>query len=300
MSSLTLNQELKDLSTGGLTVMTLKALDFVIPGSYANSTSLEEMIEFVAGDLRDGRTAGIANHVEQLYQEDSGAQRAVTLYKLTDSADKVVAAAALANKVGDRFKILSFLSKFTPKADTVQTIDLCLKLTVEALAHLSLRGLSVDGVGEWAKMITQSNSYSNESALRLAAIIGIDGLIPLGPDFLGKVADSLERGDLGFKDNALFKKVSGFIPGSGIGEKTEMIQKVVRTASAPIEGFVSRTGLSRDKVVSTMKRFTDLSDDKLDYAAAFLDASTSYMTQTGVQSVARHLTAQSLERFGHA
>lgn len=300
MSKTSLNEELKDLSTGGLTVMTLKALDFVIPGSYVNSTSLEEMIEYVAGDLRDGRTAGIANHVEQLYSADAGAQRAVTLYKITDTADKAVAAAALANKVGDRFKILSFLTKFTPKADTVQTVDLCLKLTVEALAHLSLRGMSLDGIGEWARMITGSEGYSNESALRLAAIIGIDGLIPLGPDFLGKVAHSLDGGDLGFQKNTLFKRISGFIPGGGAGEKIEMIKKVVRTASAPIEGFVSRTGLSRDKVVSTMKRFTDLSDDKLDYAAAFLDASTSYMTQTGVQSVARHLTAQSLERFGHA
>lgn len=298
--SLTLDQELKDLSTGGLTVMTLKALDFVIPGEYNNSTSLHQMIEFVAGDLRDGRTAGIANHIEQLYAEDSGAQRAVSLYKLTDKADKAVAAAALANKIGNKFKVLSFLSKYTPKADTIQTVDLCLKLTVEALAHLSLRGLSIDGLSDWAKIISKTDGYSNESALRIAAIIGIDGLIPLGPDFLSKVADALNGDDLGFADNALFKKLSDFIPGGGVGEKTEVIKSVVSKASAPIDAFISRTGLTREKVVGTMKKYTDMSDDKLDYAAAFLDASTAFITQTGVQSVARHLTAQGLERFGHA
>lgn len=300
MSSSTLNQELNELSTSGLTVMTLKALDFVIPGEYNNSTSLEEMVTFVAGDdMLDGRRDGIVNHIEQLYAEDAGARRAVKLYKMTDVADKAVAAAALANKIGSSFKILSFLSKYTPKADTVQTIDLCLKLTVEALAHLSLRGLDIDGVSDWANMINKKDSYSNESALRIAAIIGIDGFIPLGPDFLSIVADKMDKGDLGFADNALFKKVSDHIPGGGVGEKTEVIKSVFKKASAPIDGFISRTGLTREKVVATMKKYTDLSDDKLDYAAAFLDASTAFVSQTGVQTVARHLTAKSLERFGH-
>lgn len=297
--SLTLDQELKELSTSGLTVMVLKGLDFVIPGDYTNSTSLDQMIEFAAGDLRDGRTQAIANHVEKLYAEDSGAQRAVSLYKLTDKADKVVAAAALANKIGSRFKILSFLAKYTPKADTVQTIDLCLKLTVEALAYLSLHGLSIDGLSDWGKIISKTDGYSNESALRIAAIIGLDGLIPLGPDFLSKVAGALDGDDLGFTDNALFKKMADYIPGGGMEEKTAVIKNVISNASAPIDSFISRTGLTRDKVIGTMKKYTDLADDKLDYAAAFLDASTAFITQTGVQTVARHLTAQGLERFGH-
>jgi hypothetical protein len=53
-------------------------------------------------------------------------------------------------------------------------------------------------------------------------------------------------------------------------------------------------------VVGSIKKVTDISDDKLDYAAAFFDATTSYMHHTGVQTVARHLTDQAAERFGYA
>ena len=180
MSKEILSHELSELSRKSLTTISLSALDFVIPGSYESTNSLEDMVQLVTGESRAGRIKAIANHVDQLYSESIGARRAVWLYKLTDSADKAIAAASFANKVGSRFEILSFLTKFTPKADTSQSIDLCLKLTVEALAHLSLYGLSKDAVSAWIDSFTGRNANNNESALRLAAIIGLDGLLPLG------------------------------------------------------------------------------------------------------------------------
>ena len=296
MSSKLLDNELRQLSKTGMTVTLMKALDFVIPGDYNNSTQMAEMVRFVGKTTGAVRQTAIAKRAEELYAADEGAQRALKLFKLTDKADRAVAAAALANKVGSRFKVLSFLTKFTPKADTVQTIDLCLKMTVEALSYLSLHGMSVEGIGDWAKMITQPDRYSNESALRIAAIIGFDGLIPLGPDFLGKVTDTIDGGGVAWKDNALFNQVSGFIPGGSLEEKTGFISNIVSTASAPVEAFVSKTGLTREKMVDSVKTFTDVSDDALDYVAAFIDASTSYMTQTGVQTVARHFAQQATEQ----
>lgn len=295
MNSRLLDSELSQLSKSGMTISLLKALDFVIPGDYNNSTSLREMVQFVADSPGAIRQTAITKRAEELYKADAGAQRAVTLYKLTDKADKAVAAAALANKVGSRFKILSFLTKFTPKADTVQTIDLCVKMTVEALAYLSLHGVSVEGIGDWAKMITQPDRYSNESALRIAGIIGFDGLIPLGPDFLSKVSDTINSGGVAWKDNALFNQVSGYIPGGSLDEKTGFIQNIINSATAPVEAFVGKTGLTREKMVDSVKTFTDVSDDALDYVAAVIDASTSYMTQTGVQTVARHFANQAMK-----
>lgn len=275
----------------------LNAMDFVIPGEYHNSTSIGDMIQVLADQPKAMRQLAIKNEAERLYNEDEGAQRALYLYKLTDRADKAVAAAALANKVGSRFKALSFLTKFTPKADTVQTIDLCLKVTVEAMSYLSLHGISFEGVGGWAKMISQPDRYSNESALRMAAIIGIDGLIPLGPDFLAKVTDTLNDG-VGWGDNALFKQLSQYLPGDGVEAKGGFIRETFAKATAPIGEFIGRTGLTREKAVGKLKDFTDFSDDKLDYAAAFLDASTSYMSQTGVQTVARHFVQKAMENVG--
>lgn len=299
MSSESLSQELSALSSKSLTTLSLSALDFVIPGSYQNTTSLDDMVQVVTGDIRVGRLQAISNHVDQLYAEKKGAQRAVWLYKLTDSADKAVAAASLANKVGSRFAVLSLFEKLTPKADTSQTIDLCLKLTVEALAYLSLHGFSKESVGNWISSLGVDGQYSNESALRLAAIIGFDGLIPLGPDFLSKVTDQLKGGKLPWSDNALFKKVADQIPGSSLLDKSGFVGDLVGKASAPIETFTNRVGLSREKVVGSLQKFTDISDSKLDYLAAFLDASTDYMTHTGVQSVARHLVEESAARFGY-
>lgn len=300
MSSTSLSDELSQLSKKSLTTLTLSALDFVIPGDYENSTSLDDMVQLVTGDVRAGRLQAISNHVDQLYAEDSGARRAVSIYSLTDAADKAVAAAALANKVGEKIGILSFLSKFTPKADTTQTVDLCLKLTAEAIAHLSLHGMSTESVGDWVRSLN-GDAYSNESALRFACIIGLDGLIPLGPDFLQKVSDKLEGGGagLGLADNALFKKLSGFIPGGDVMAKTGFVSDIVKSVSAPADSFIQRTGLTREKVADKLRALTDFSDDKLDYVAAFLDASTNYMSHTGTQSVARHLVSKSAARFNY-
>lgn len=298
--STALSQELSELPARSLTTLTLSALDFVIPGDYQNVTHLEEMVKAVTGDVRVGRIQAIANHVDQLYAEDSGARRAVFFYGLGDSADKLAAAASLANKVGERFSALSLLAKFTPKADTTQTLDLCLKLTCEALAHLSLRGMSKDALSQWAEDLNRGEHYGNESALRLAALIGLDGLLPLGPDFLAKVGSALSEGGLGWSDNALFRKLAEHLPGGGTEEKAGFVSSVLHKATAPIGAFIERTGLTREKVVGSIKKVTDISDDKLDYAAAFFDASTSYMSHTGVQTVARHLTDQAAERFGYA
>lgn len=297
---MSLSNELSQLSKKSLTTLTLSALDFVIPGDYDNTTTLEDMVQVVTGDVRAGRLQAISNHVDQLYSENKGAQRAVSIYGITDTADKAVAAAALANKVGEKIGILSFLSKFTPKADTSQTIDLCLKLTAEAIAHLSLHGLSTESVGDWVKALN-GDEYSNESALRFACIIGLDGLIPLGPDFLGKVSDTLQGGgkSVGWTENPLFQKLSGFIPGADSMAKAGFVTDLMKNVSTPVDSFMSRTGLTREKVADKLKGITDFSDDKLDYVAAFLDASTNYMTHTGTQTVARTLVLESAKRFNY-
>lgn len=299
MSTTTLTQELSELPSRSLTTMTLSALDFVIPGSYVNANSLPEMVKEVTGEARQGRLDAMVNHVEQLYAESNGAQRAVYLYKLTDRTDKAIAAASLANKVGEKFSTLSFLSKMTPKSDTIQAVDLCMKLTCEGLAYLSLHGLSKDAISEWAGSLNSEKNYHNEAALRLAAIVAIDGLIPLGPDFLEKVGQQISSGKMPWSDNTLFKKVSEYIPGGGTDEKGGFVADLFKKVSSPLDSFISRTGLSKDKVVGSLKTVTDMSDDKLDYVAAFFDASTSFVSHTGVQSVARQLTDQAAVRFGY-
>jgi len=53
--------------------------------------------------------------------------------------------------------------------------------------------------------------------------------------------------------------------------------------------FVSQHDLTPEKVVKNLQGFVDITNDKLDYVAAFLDMTTNYYTHTGTQTLARRL-----------
>ena len=91
----------------------------------------------------------------------------------------------------------------------------------------------------------------------MAALVSLDGLVPLSPDFLQKVQDTLSvKGKSAFADHAVFRVISNAIPDGG---------------------------------------FIDFSDDALDVVAAFLDKTTNYFQHTGTQSVARKLIQSAAE-----
>ena len=74
------------------------------------------------------------------------------------------AAAALANKVGERLSILSLLSKITPKSDKAQSIDFSVKLVVELVAFCQINGLPGDSIGDFVKSLTH---YKDEALIRM-------------------------------------------------------------------------------------------------------------------------------------
>ena len=133
----------------------------------------------------------------------------------------------------------------------------------------------------------------------MAAIIALDGLVPLGPSFLKRLSEQTESGETSWSDNALFRKISEFIPGADLAAKSGFLTELVKSVSGPLGNLVESTGLSREKVLGALQDITDVSDSKLDYFAAFLDASTNFVSHTGVQGVARHMVRESAERFGH-
>lgn len=297
MSSESLSHELHQLSRKSLTTLTLSALDFVIPGTYQNLISLEDMVQMVTGDVRIGRLQAIANHVDQLYAKNDGARRAVKLYQLTDLEDRTLDITP--PKSGETVEILSFKSELTPKSETRQSIDFCLKLTAEGIAHLSINGLNTDAVDLWVSALTADKTFGYEEALRLASIIGLEGLAPLGEDFLSKVGETLDDESTDFSESPLYGRLSEFIPGETESDKSAFARDLVRTLTPSLEGFMERTGLNRERVIGGLQRFTDLSDDNHEYLSSFLDATTSCMRRTGIQTVARHLVKLSASRFGY-
>lgn len=277
-----------ELPTNNLTVSVLRSLDFVIPGQWQNLVGFENTIRTVTGETDENMIQQIGERAIYLYNDRSqGYQRAMWLYQTVDRTDKALGAAALANKVGEKVPLLGFLNKVTPKADKSQTIDLGLKLVTELVAFCQINGIPGDSIGDFVASLAD---YSGESLMRMVALICLDGLIPLGPDFIQKVQSVLNQtSPQELEKNTTFQSINDAIPGNNSTGKLNFIGESFDS----VKGWMSNIVISRDltpqKVVSNLQNFVEIADDKLDYLAAFLDVATNYYEHTGTQTLARRL-----------
>lgn len=281
-------QLVDELPTGGLTVMALKSLDFVVPGEWQNIVGFENTIRAVTGETDQALIQQIGDRAVYLFNDKSqGYQRALWLYQTVDSASSALGAAALANKVGEKVSFLGFLSNLTPKAEKAQTIDLAVKLVVELVAFCQINGIPGDSIGDFLAAL---GDYSGESLMRMAALVCFDGLIPLGPDFIQKALMSVNSmGASDLEQNQTFKGVSDLIPGGNSAGKLGFITQSFDSVKGWMSDFVMSRGLTPEKVVNNLSNFIDVTEDKLDYLGAFLDVSTNYYEHTGIQTLARRL-----------
>ncbi|MBE9018836.1 hypothetical protein C7Y66_03170 [Chroococcidiopsis sp. CCALA 051] len=276
------------LSTNNMTVSMLRSLDFVIPGQWNNLVGFENTIRTVTGETDESIIQQVGERAIYLYNDRSqGYQRAMWLYQTVDSTDKALGAAALANKVGEKIPLLGFLNKVTPKADKAQTIDLTLKLVVELLAFCQINGIPGDSIGDF---VTSLADYSGESLMRMVALVCVDGLIPFGADFIQMALATLDRiSPQELEQNSTFQNINSDIPGNNSASKLNFIGESFNSVTGWMSDLVVSRGLTPQKVVSNLRGFMDVADDKLDYLAAFLDVSTNYYEHTGTQTLARRL-----------
>lgn len=281
--------ELTDaLPESSLTTTLLQALDYVVPGQWQNLRGFDNTVRAAAGTDDPAQVAALRGRALALYNDPAqNYRKVVQLYQLVDKADLALGAAALANKVGQRIPLLSFISRLTPKADTTQAIDLAVKLAAEGLAFSWLNGLQYENLNQFGQSLS---AYAGASAMRLAALICVDGVIPLGPDFVAGVGSLLRRtrpADLA--QNPVFGRVGKFIPGNNSGAQLSFLQGTLDATGAWMDRFVGQRGLTRQGLLDQIGRFVALSDEALDYVGAFLDATTNYMEHTGIQTVSRTL-----------
>jgi hypothetical protein len=278
-----------ELPTSNITTSVLKSLDFVVPGQWNNLVGFENTIRTVTGETDQALIQEIGERAVYLYNDRSqGYQRAMWLYQTVDRTDQTLAAAALANKVSGKIPLLGgLINRVTPKADKAQTIDLCLKLVVELVAFCQINGIPGDSIGDFVGSLAD---YSGESLMRMAALVCIDGLIPLGPDFIMRAQSTLSGlspSDL--EQNQTFSNINSEIPGGDSAGKLNFIGRSFDSVKGWMTHFVTSKGLTPEKVVSNLQQFIEVSDDKLDYLGAFLDMSTNYYEHTGTQTLARRL-----------
>ncbi|MEB3885712.1 hypothetical protein [Lyngbya sp. CCY1209] len=277
-----------DLPTGGITVMVLKGLDFAVPGQWENVVGFANTVQTVTGEDDPGLIQDISERALWLYNDKSeGYQRALWLYEKIDSAGSALGTAALANKVSENVSFLGFLGNLTPKADKAQAIDLSLKVVAELVAFCQINGIPGDSIGDFVGSLAD---YSGESLMRMAALVCLDGLIPLGPDFIQRVLEivsGLTPSELQKSEG--FKRINPMIPGDDASGKLNFVQESFNSVTGWMSGFVGDRDLTPEKVVKNLQGFVDIADDKLDYVGAFLDMTTNYYTHTGIQTLARRL-----------
>ncbi len=277
-----------ELPADNMTVKVLKTLDFVVPGEWDNLVGFENTIRTVTGETDEEMIQAIGDRAVYLFNDKSqGYQTALWLYQTVDSSDSALGAAALANKIGEKVSFLGFLNRITPNPDKAQAIDLCLKLVTELVAFCQINGIPGDSIGDFVGSL---GDYSGESLMRMAALVCLDGLIPLGPDFILKVESSLNNlSPKELDNNGTFKNLKEAIPGNQTSSQLDFIGESFDSVKGWMSGFVQEKNVNPEQLFSRFGRFIEYSEDKLDYLAAFLDMTTNYYEHTGTQTLARRL-----------
>ncbi|MCE2663956.1 MAG: hypothetical protein LW716_14905 [Microcystis sp. 53602_E8] len=249
-----------ELPTNNLTVKVLKTLDYVVPGQWDNLVGFKNTIIKVTGETDESMIQQIGDRAVWLFNDKSqGYQRALWLYQTIDSAD---------NALGKIPLMGGLIEKLTPAPEKAQTIDLTLKLVTELVAFCQINGIPGDSIDDF---VASLGDYSGESLMRMAALVCLDGLIPLGGSFIRKVESGL------------------LIPGGNTARKLDFIGQSFDSTKGWMSGFVSQRSLSQQGLLSKIQGFIDFSADKLVYVGAFLDMTTNYYEHTGIQTLARRL-----------
>jgi hypothetical protein len=283
------------LPNNNITTMMLRSLDSIVPGEWENTVGFVNTIRKVTGETDENLIQQIGDRAVWLYNDKSqGYRRAMWLYQTVDRADQALGSAALANKVGNKIPLVGgILSKVTPNPEKAQALDLCIKLVVELVAFCQINGIPGDSIGDFVSALAD---YSGESLIRMTALVCVDGLIPLGPDFLLKAQSTL--GGIGPKDlesNSTFSGVKESIPGGNTKGQLDFIGRSFDSVKSWMGDFVSSKNLTPEKVMNNLQSFLEFSDNKLDYVAAFIDMSTNYYEHTGTQTLARRLIERAFD-----
>jgi hypothetical protein len=278
-----IHELLEALPEKSLTTRLLGALDYLAPGEWKNITKFEQMIKDVTGEEDQEIIQKVGEKAIVLYRDESnGYQRAVQVFRLVDNAQGVAGFAALANKV-------SFLEGITPKSDTTQAIDAGVKFVAELTTFCLVNGIPGDSVGDFASSLANA---AKEDAIRVSAWIALDGMVPLGPDFLGKILDGIKKmTDKQLGEHSRFARIAQYLPG-GIGEKKKLVESTLESSQQQVSELVRAKSISRESVLDKIRAHVEVNDNRLDYIAAVLDMATNVFEHTGVQSVARRIVSR--------
>lgn len=282
---------LEELPTSSMTTRLLHLLDYAVPGEWQNITNFQEMVKSVTGEDDEGLIQQVGERAIKLYNDpENGYQRAVWIYQMLDDTAGIAGMAALADKLSGSFDFLSFLGDVTPKADTTQAIDAGVKLVGELAAFCYTNGMPGDSIGDFAAAF---GNAQKEDAMRLAAFLAFDCVLPLGPDFLVKLTDGIEGlSDSMLGENGRFSRIASYLPTGDLFSSKKLIADNFGATKGVLETFASSKGIDQQSIFSRIQGVLGAADQKLDYVAAGIDLVSNHFEHTGIQSVARRVISR--------
>lgn len=281
----------EELPESSLTTRLLGAIDTIVPGEWNNIVKFDALIRDVTGEDDDALIQQIGARALALYEDpNTSYQTAVRAFKLVDSQATAAGFFTLTSKLGESVGFLSFLEKVTPKPETSQAIDAGLKFAVELISFCACNGLPGDSIGDFAAALGE---YAKSDRIRFASWVACDCMLPLGPEFMTKIGDTVRNATSGLLEgNSLFAKVAEYLPGGSTADKKDLITRNLDQAGAYVNGFVAEKGLSQQGIWDKVKGSLEFAEGKLDVAAALLDVTTNPFEHTGIQSVARRVISR--------
>lgn len=279
---------LERLPRRGLTVLSLQGLSLLVPGGWSNTTSAESLIAEVIGSHDPALVAQVRARADQLSRaRHEGYGRALSVYDAVNRSQHATAGLRVLAGVSAGVPLLKRLADLTPPGDTLQAVDLGLKVSAELLAFTQVNGLPGDSFSDFAAALAD---YGSEARLRMAAMVTFDGLLPLGDQALRRLDGLLgQASTTQLRQLPAYRRMAGLMPGRNDQAHMGFVRRGVEQWVGWAEGLVSQLGLSGQRAVQALETTLGPWQGRMDQLAVFLDAFTDTYAHTGVQAVARRL-----------
>ncbi|KMM17626.1 hypothetical protein [Synechococcus sp. GFB01] len=286
--SRTVLERLERLPRRGLTVLALQGISTLVPGRWSNVTSAEALIAEVIGSSDPELIRQVRQRADQLsVARHEGYGRALSLYDAVNRSQHASGGLRILANATAGLPLLKRLATITPPSDTLQAVDLSLKVAAEMLAFTQVNGLPGDSFGDFVAALAD---YGSEARVRMTALICFDALLPLGDQALQRLDDLLgaaSRRDL--QRLPAYGRMAGLMPGRGDAAHLSFLRQGVAQWSGWAGGFIAELGLTGQKAVHALEVSLGPWQGRMEQLAAFLDAFTDTYAHTGVQAVARRL-----------
>ena len=286
--SATVLERLERLPRRNLTVLALRGISTLVPGGWQNQTSPEALISDVLGSDDLDLVQQVRARADELSRaRHEGYRRALSLYDAVNRSQKAAGGLRVLANVAGALPLVKRLAVLTPASQTLQAVDLSLKVAAEMLAFTQVNGLPGDSFAAFGDSLRE---YSGEARVRMAALVCFDALLPLGDNALHRLDDLL--GQVGSRELHQLPSYAGMaslLPGRGDAAHLSFVRRGVDQWLGWADGFVGDLGLNGQRAVRALETTIGPWHGGMEQLATFLDAFTDTYSHTGVQAVARRL-----------